>query len=693
MEPYAERANGFFSQLCSLPMVEPFPARGGMTVNNSYRMALRDYVRKADPGRFHRLSQRAASCFRGDAPQLRIEALYHRLAAEPEQGADALRALCAQWRLAGQLEALQSLALALEELITTQTLTPVARVQCILRFCEIRGESLVSQRAEDLCREAQAAIADADHAQDRCDCHNLMGNALARQHRLREALLQYQQQLAICRAETQRNRENDAWWRELSLAHNCIGGILQLQKQLQQALSQYDAAKQIRKELVERQPEKGDRLYDLSISHNLIGANLQEQNKLPEALTQYNAGKQILEKLASHGLDNTTWAHALAVLYRHVGTILQDQGRPQEALREYEAGKRIIQELTSRDPNNAAWRHEFSILHYSVGSTLQTQAPDGALEEFKASKRILRELTDRDPDNAGWGRDLSVLLNSIGGILQAQGLLDEAFEEYEGSRQIMQNLTARYPDNPEWRRELSVSHSKLCAVLFAQHRPEAAMVEYDAAERIKNELVAREASGATFQPMPTSQVNLSSTKAPLIAGPAAIPVRDLADPLKQTGKRPSVASKKSIFVSYCSKDLSLRRELETHLTPLSVEGLIDVWTDTRIALGDEWSGEIDDNLKGANLILLLVSGDFLRSKYCAKEMEYALERHETGDARVIPIIARELLWDALPFAKLQILPRDHKPVDRGTRRLRNTVWKNIAKEIREYLVGEGSSAS
>jgi hypothetical protein len=73
---------------------------------------------------------------------------------------------------------------------------------------------------------------------------------------------------------------------------------------------------------------------------------------------------------------------------------------------------------------------------------------------------------------------------------------------------------------------------------------------------------------------------------------------------------------------------------------------------------------IDANLEHAKIILLLVSTDFIASDYYWEiEMKRVLERHEKGEARVIPVIIREAKWDTAPFAKLQALPEKGKAVD------------------------------
>ena len=87
------------------------------------------------------------------------------------------------------------------------------------------------------------------------------------------------------------------------------------------------------------------------------------------------------------------------------------------------------------------------------------------------------------------------------------------------------------------------------------------------------------------------------------------------------------------------------------------------WHDRQIGAGDLWKQAIDRNLQEADIILLLISADFLASDYCFDiEMKSALERHATGKAVVIPVILRPVDWQATPFGVLQALPKNGKPV-------------------------------
>lgn len=122
-----------------------------------------------------------------------------------------------------------------------------------------------------------------------------------------------------------------------------------------------------------------------------------------------------------------------------------------------------------------------------------------------------------------------------------------------------------------------------------------------------------------------------------------------------------------MFFSYSHKDEALRDELEVHLSQLKRQGVISVWHDRRLGAGDEVDPGISRELERADIILLLVSPDFLASDYCyGVEMTRALERHQAGEARVIPIILRPCDWHHAPFGKLLAAPKDGKPVTKWT---------------------------
>ena len=120
-----------------------------------------------------------------------------------------------------------------------------------------------------------------------------------------------------------------------------------------------------------------------------------------------------------------------------------------------------------------------------------------------------------------------------------------------------------------------------------------------------------------------------------------------------------------VFFSYSHKDEELRDELETHLSGLKRQDVIETWHDRRIGAGREFEHTISSHLEEADIILLLVSPCFIASDYCYDvEMKTALAKHEAGQARLIPIILHPCDWHSLPFGKLLATPKDGKPISK-----------------------------
>jgi len=141
----------------------------------------------------------------------------------------------------------------------------------------------------------------------------------------------------------------------------------------------------------------------------------------------------------------------------------------------------------------------------------------------------------------------------------------------------------------------------------------------------------------------------------------------------------------TLVFSYSHADEALRNELEKHLSPLKRMGKISTWHDRRIVPGQEFENQIDHYFSQADIILLLISSDFIASDYCYQvEMTNALERHKWGEAVVIPVILRECAWHQLPFGSIMAATVDGKPItkfashDEGYVQVVNAVSRAIA---------------
>ncbi len=139
-----------------------------------------------------------------------------------------------------------------------------------------------------------------------------------------------------------------------------------------------------------------------------------------------------------------------------------------------------------------------------------------------------------------------------------------------------------------------------------------------------------------------------------------------------------------LFYCYARADKAYRDELDNHLASLKRSHQIASWSDREISPGVEWETAIDKELNTAHIILLLVSASFMASDYAyGKEMKRALERHEAGEARVVPILLRAVDWEDAPFSNLQVLPSDAKPISRWPDR--DDAFEDIAKGMRKVV--------
>jgi hypothetical protein len=148
-----------------------------------------------------------------------------------------------------------------------------------------------------------------------------------------------------------------------------------------------------------------------------------------------------------------------------------------------------------------------------------------------------------------------------------------------------------------------------------------------------------------------------------------------------------------VFICYAHKDETLMRELERQLSVLEQQKLITIWHDRMIAGGVDWKQEMNKHLDVACIILLLVSANFMFSESCSLEVKRAMERHNAGEAKVIPVILKPVIWQGSAFGQLKALPKDGKPIT-------SSVWhshdealidvvesvQQVVKELRRPMV-------
>src|SRR5918994_3890217 len=139
-----------------------------------------------------------------------------------------------------------------------------------------------------------------------------------------------------------------------------------------------------------------------------------------------------------------------------------------------------------------------------------------------------------------------------------------------------------------------------------------------------------------------------------------------------------------VFCSYAHRDEHYLESLKTWLVGLERDGLIEQWHDGMISAGGEWEEAIAEHLKDSQLVLLLVTPDFMASQYIyEKEIDRAIERHKRGEARVIPIIVRPAPWEGTALDRLQALPKNARAITTWANR--DQAWLNVLQGIQQAV--------
>jgi hypothetical protein len=139
-----------------------------------------------------------------------------------------------------------------------------------------------------------------------------------------------------------------------------------------------------------------------------------------------------------------------------------------------------------------------------------------------------------------------------------------------------------------------------------------------------------------------------------------------------------------VFYSYSHKDQKLLEKLEAHMASLRRSQAVETWQDGLITAGSDWRAAIGKALDEADVILLLLSADFLNSDFCQSiELKRAVERYQDDQTLIIPIKLRPCDIQGTVLESLQWIPRGSKAVTEWPNRDRAFV--DIVERIRTAL--------
>jgi len=160
-------------------------------------------------------------------------------------------------------------------------------------------------------------------------------------------------------------------------------------------------------------------------------------------------------------------------------------------------------------------------------------------------------------------------------------------------------------------------------------------------------------------------------------------VADLLDGVEEPAMRDEVEQLPvRAFVSYAHKDLEYLKELKTALAPLMRLQKLSIWDDRDIDAGDEWEKVIFQQLEEADIVLCLISADFVASDFCyKKEFGAALEAHRKGEKTIVPIMLRKTDWQDLPLAEIQGSPGEWITSAKN----KDEAWTKVSESLRPAL--------
>src|SRR5262245_24843302 len=154
-------------------------------------------------------------------------------------------------------------------------------------------------------------------------------------------------------------------------------------------------------------------------------------------------------------------------------------------------------------------------------------------------------------------------------------------------------------------------------------------------------------------------------------------------------------NKPTIFISYNHKDAEWKDRLIMHLGVLQLQNHLDFWTDDEIHIGEAWFQRIQSAMNEASVAILLVSANFLTSRFVLREEVKRLrEREEQEGFPIFPILVRPCAWEYVPWlAKMQIRPKHGVPLSAGNEHQIEENLAAIVREIKTILEKTAASAA
>jgi tetratricopeptide (TPR) repeat protein len=300
--------------------------------------------------------------------------------------------------------------------------------------------------------DASAAYARAaDLAPENAEAQMLAGVLHLRAGNLASAEAAFRRQIEL---GNQGNGSTDAGLARYR-GHTMLGDVLAAREDPDAAIAAYTNAQSEVKALLERDADNVAIERDLSVTYDRIGDAHAAKGEVDAALENYRRSLEIAQQLARRDPESAVWQHDLSVSFDRIGDLLDRKGDSAGALESFRKSLAIAGALSQRDPDNVQWQWDLSASHDRVGDALIAQGRlEEALDSYRRGLTVAKALTARDAGHPGWQRDLAVSYHKIGS-LEAIRNPAEARELLEKGRAIIDRLAQIAAHRAQWRSDLS----------------------------------------------------------------------------------------------------------------------------------------------------------------------------------------------------------------------------------------------
>jgi uncharacterized RDD family membrane protein YckC len=136
------------------------------------------------------------------------------------------------------------------------------------------------------------------------------------------------------------------------------------------------------------------------------------------------------------------------------------------------------------------------------------------------------------------------------------------------------------------------------------------------------------------------------------------------DPPREEKTSSSTRTKITVYFLSAPEDEKTCLAIDKHLSTIrSTSNLpIEINGDYKIGAGENIA-QYRQRLFEADIVLVFVSVDLLNNDECYERLKKVIANHNNRKTTLLPILARNCMWKATPFANLPLLPKNQQPLN------------------------------